>query len=147
MRPSPPLWRNRRKAGLALGHQLLERGPVAADTLLLGFPRGGVAVAAAMAEVLQRPLRSWSVRKVSDPRWPELAIGAIAPGGVCLWLEGRNGPQQARARAQGWLEQEERELGRRRALFGDPEPDELSGRHLIAIDDGIATGIDRKSVV
>lgn len=141
MRPQPPLWRHRREAGLALGHQLLRHGPLDADALLLGFPRGGVAVAAAMAEVLQRPLASWCVRKVSDPHWPEVAIGAIAPGGVCLWREGSDGPAQARARAQGWLQKEVRELMRRRELFGDPDPGDLAGRHLIAVDDGIATGM------
>ncbi|MEI8249539.1 MAG: phosphoribosyltransferase family protein [Synechococcus sp. ELA057] len=141
MRPCPPLWRDRREAGLALGHQLLNRGPLPADTLLLGLPRGGVLVAAAMAEVLQRPLRSWSVRKIADPNWPELAIGAIAPGDVCLWREGPEGPEQSRARQQGWLQQQQRELARRMVLYGDPSAQELKGRHLIAIDDGIATGM------
>jgi putative phosphoribosyl transferase len=140
MRLSPPLWRSRREAGLALGHRLLNRGPIPADTLLLALPRGGVVVAAAMAEVLQRPVRSWSVRKIANPRWPELAIGAIS-GGVSLWREGETGGDQARARQQGWLEQQQRELERRQRLYGDPRLEELTGRHLIAIDDGIATGM------
>jgi putative phosphoribosyl transferase len=45
------------------------------------------------------------------------------------------------ARQQGWLEQEERELARRQVLFGDPPPEQLRGRHLVVIDDGIATGM------
>jgi putative phosphoribosyl transferase len=140
MRHAPPLWRSRREAGLALGHQLLNRGPIPADTLLLALPRGGVVVAAAMAEVLQRPMRSWSVRKITNPRWPELAIGAISAG-VSLWREGEGGVDQALARQQGWLDQQQRELERRQRLYDDPRPEELTGRHLVAIDDGIATGM------
>jgi putative phosphoribosyl transferase len=45
------------------------------------------------------------------------------------------------ARQQGWLQEEERELARRQALFGDPDPQQLHGRHLVVIDDGIATGM------
>ena len=86
---SPPLWRNRQEAGHALGRQLAARGALPATTLLLGLPRGGVVVAAAMGALLQRPVRPWSVRKVADPSWPELAIGAIAGGGISVWREGQ----------------------------------------------------------
>jgi putative phosphoribosyl transferase len=140
----PPLWRNRKDAGTALATRFQAWDKPKARTLLLGLPRGGVPVAAAMADVLGWPLATWSVRKVADPSWPELAIGAIAAGGVVVWRDG--GQRDARdreeqARRQGWLGQEERELARRQALFGDPDPQTLSQRHLVVVDDGIATGM------
>lgn len=141
MHPSPPLWRDRRDAGQALAHQLAVRGPLSPEALLLALPRGGVAVAAAMAEVLRRPLRTWSVRKIADPAWPELAIGAIAAGGVTVWRRAAGASQEAQARQQGWLQQQESELLRRQRLYGDPAAAELLGRPLIVVDDGIATGM------
>ena len=141
MRPLPPLWRNRRDAGLALAHQIAARGDLPDGLLLLALPRGGVVVAAAMAEVLQRPVCSWSVRKIADPSWPELAIGAISGDGVSVWREGSDGPQQERARRLGWLREQELELERRQGLYGDPDPAQLVARPLIVVDDGIATGM------
>jgi putative phosphoribosyl transferase len=106
------------------------------QTVVLALPRGGVPVGAEVARSLGVPLATWSVRKVADPAWPELAIGAVAAGGVVVWREGGE-----RARAQDWLQEEERELARRQGLFGDPDPHQLQGRHLVVIDDGIATGM------
>jgi len=84
MQPHPPLWRDRQAAGLALAERWADiRGRD--DTLLIGLPRGGVAVAAAMADGLALPLASWAVRKITTPAWPEVEIGAVAPGGVVLW--------------------------------------------------------------
>ncbi len=144
MDPLPPLWSNRTDAGQALARRLQSWDKPSANTLLLALPRGGVPVAAAMAAVLGWPLATWSVRKVADPSWPELAIGAIAAGGVVVW---RNGGQpgawdrEQQARRHGWLAQEERELVRRQALFGDPDPRVLRERDLVVVDDGIATGM------
>jgi putative phosphoribosyl transferase len=137
--PRPPLWHDRREAGLALAAVRADLGPPA---LLLALPRGGVPVAAAMAEQLRLPLATWSVRKVSDPRAPEVAIGAVAPGGLCVWRNGGAAlEREARARQQGWLAREVEELERRRQLFADPSPDQLQGRSLVLVDDGIATGM------
>jgi putative phosphoribosyl transferase len=138
---SPPLWLDRQDAGVALGRRLADRGPLPADAWLLGLPRGGVPVAAAMAAVLDRPVRSWSVRKIADPAWPELAIGAVAAGGVTVWRPEDGASGEARARRLGWLQRQEAELQRRQRLYGDPDPNELAGRHLIVVDDGIATGM------
>jgi len=141
MHLSPPLWRDRRDAGQALGLQMAARGPLPQGSLLLALPRGGVAVAAAMAAELGLPLRSWSVRKIADPTWPELAIGAIAAGGVTVWRGSDAAELEAQARRQGWLQQQQAELGRRQRLYGDPLPADLAGRPLIVVDDGIATGM------
>lgn len=141
MHPSPPLWRDRHDAGHALGRQLAARGPLPPDVVLLALPRGGVAVAVAIAAVLRRPVRTWSVRKIADPAWPELAIGAIAAGGVTVWRGADGASQDQQARRQGWLQQQQAELQRRQRLYGDPAPAELRGRPLIVVDDGIATGM------
>jgi putative phosphoribosyl transferase len=134
------LWRDRREAGQALA-SALEAWRGRSDALLLGLPRGGVAVAAAVADQLQLPLATWSVRKLTHPMAPEYAIGALAPLGVVLW-------DQAAVRRfslspgqqQPLLEAQLQELERRRQLYGDPPAASLRGRHLLVVDDGIATG-------
>ena len=140
----PPLWTTRRDAGMELAARLRPWDQAMDDTFLLALPRGGVPVAVAMAQTLGWPVGTWSVRKVADPMWPELAIGAVAAGGVMVWRDGD--PQGAhqrerQARRQGWLQDQERELARRQALFADPHPDQLRARHLVVVDDGIATGM------
>lgn len=154
--PLPPLWRDRHQAGLELAQRCrdLTGQP---HTLVLGLPRGGVVVAAALARALRLPLASWAVRKLADPTAPELAIGAVAPGGVVLWAEPErmqaalNGsPQEApnaspsallSAPRRQWLAEQRREMVRRQGCYGDPEPDRLAGRHLVVVDDGVATGL------
>lgn len=138
---SPPLWRDRRAAGLALGRQLAADSPLPSEALLLALPRGGVPVAVAMAAELHSPVRTWSVRKIADPAWPELAIGAIAGGGVTVWRGDQAAGREAQARRQGWLQQQELELRRRQRAYGDPDPAALQGRDLVVVDDGIATGM------
>lgn len=148
MAPHPPLWSDRYTAGLALTARVRSSlGPGDPDTVV-ALPRGGVPVAVAVAEGLQLPLVTWSVRKVADPRWPELAIGAVASGGVAVWRQGQGGVEpEAMAIRQGWLQAQERELGRRQKLFGDPAPAALRGRHLVVVDDGIATGMTVKAAL
>jgi putative phosphoribosyl transferase len=148
MVPRAPLWTSRRQAGLALAEAFVDCRGHGGDTTLVALPRGGVAVAAAMASRLGLPLVTWSVRKVADPRWPELAIGAVAAGGVVVWRHGAGGRQRATsATAHGWLRDQELERQRRQRLFGDPPGDQLGGRHLIVVDDGIATGMTAKAAL
>lgn len=141
---APPLWSTRKEAGAALAHRFGQWSWPIEDTMVLALPRGGVPVAAEMAHKLGWKLGSWCVRKVADPAYPELAMGAVAAGGVVVWRDG-GGPierhREQLAREKGWLQMEERELARRQALFGDPDPSQLRGRHLVVVDDGIATGM------
>ncbi len=140
----PPLWRTRDDAGAELAKRFQSWLKPKEATLLLALPRGGVPVAAAMARRLHWPLATWSVRKVADPSWPELAIGAVAAGGVVVWRDGGQKAATDReflARRQGWLQLEERELARRQARFGDPPAKDLETLHLVVVDDGIATGM------
>lgn len=136
------LWFDRRAAGQALAERLQQQAPPRADALVLGLPRGGVVVAAEVARALGLPLSSWSVRKLALPTDPEVALGALAAGGVVLW-----DPQAAWKVHQNpvlrdqLLAREGRECERRCRLYGDPDPAELRGRELIVVDDGIATGL------
>lgn len=137
----PPLWRDRRQAGEALAAVLTAwRGDPSA--VVIGLPRGGVVVAAAVAEALQLPLASWAVRKLAHPQAPEVAVGAIAPGGVLLWDEPylRQLHLDPQLRRQ-LVAAQDRELHRRQRLYGDPPAASLRGRSLLVVDDGVATGL------
>jgi len=146
--PPHPLWRNRYGAGLALAEVCREGIGHNSKALLLALPRGGVPVAAAMASQLNLPLATWSVRKIADPAEPEVAIGAIAAAGAMVWRDGEKGAQwAAMAERQGWLQIQQKELARRQQAFGDPAPEQLRNRHLIVVDDGIATGMTAKAAL
>jgi putative phosphoribosyl transferase len=139
--PQAPLWRDRRQAGaqLALALQAWLGDP---QTVVIGLPRGGVVVAAAVADALQLPLASWAVRKLAQPTAPEVAVGAIAPGGVLLWDE----PYLRQLHLDPLLRrrlvaEQDQELRRRQRLYGDPPASALRGRHLLVVDDGVATGL------
>jgi erythromycin esterase-like protein/predicted phosphoribosyltransferase len=112
------------------------------DVVVLGLPRGGVPVAYEVAQALEVPLDVYVVRKLGVPGHEEYAFGAIATGGVRVLnkdlIERLNLPAE-------WVEaidaKERRELERReRAYRGDRPPPELSGRTVILVDDGLATG-------
>ena len=137
----PPLWRDRRQAGVALARHL-QPWQAHPDALVIGLPRGGVVVAAEVARALQLPLASWAVRKLAHPAAPELAVGAIAPGGVLLWDEPYL--QQLHldpALRRRLIAEQDAELRRRERLYGDPQPGVLRNRPLLVVDDGVATGL------
>jgi putative phosphoribosyl transferase len=135
------LWHDRSAAGHALAERLgswRERR----EALVLGLPRGGVVVAAEVAQALALPMACWAVRKLAHPRAPELALGAIGPGGVLIWDEEMAAAMGLDPAQRRRIEAEERqELERRRKLYGDPEPASLCDRPLLVIDDGVATGL------
>jgi putative phosphoribosyl transferase len=101
-----------------------------------------VVVAAAMARELRLPLASWAVRKLAHPSAPELAVGAIAPGGVLLWnqpyLQQLHLDPPLRRRL---IAEQDQELHRRQRLYGDPAVSTLRDRPLLVVDDGVATGL------
>jgi len=147
MQPLPPLWIDRRDAGRQLARRCRDlRGHE--STVLIGLPRGGVAVAAAMAEELNLPVLPWAVRKLADPTWPELAIGAVAPGGVVLWADPRHeDPPMALEQRRALVGTQQQELARRQRHYGDPDPRSLQGLHLVVVDDGIATGLTARAAL
>ncbi len=113
-----------------------------ADTLVLALPRGGVPVAFEVAKALGAPLDVFAVRKLGVPGREELALGAIATGGV----QTRNedliaGLGLTEAEIEVVVERERRELARREDLYrGERTPLDLKGRSVILVDDGLATG-------
>ena len=132
---------DRDQAGRLLGRRLAEL-LAGEPVVVLGLPRGGVIVAAAVAAELAAPLDAFVVRKLPLPGRPELAMGAIAGGGVLVWNDAvlhryRPGP----AELEAVVEQERAELARREAAYrGDRPPPELAGRTAVLVDDGVATG-------
>lgn len=112
------------------------------DVLVLALPRGGVPVGYEVARALGAPLDVFIVRKLGVPGHEELAMGAIASGGVRVLNESVVGPlripesiiDSVAAREQAELERREREY-----RDGRPAPD-VSGRTVILVDDGLATG-------
>lgn len=143
-----PCWSDRTAAGLELAARLGQGRHQAANTVLVALPRGGVAVAAAIAQQLQLPLTTWAVRKLALPVDPEFAIGALAPGDLVLWdpLSARILNHQPDLRCT-ILDRERRELRRRQQLFGDAPAAVLRQRQLIVVDDGIATGLTARAAL
>jgi putative phosphoribosyl transferase len=135
------LWRDRSHAGRALAQQLSgwSHKP---NALVVGLPRGGIVVAAEVAQQLHLPLASWAVRKLAHPQAPELALGAIAPDGVQIWDESIARAYRLDPALRQWIvAEQQRELERRQRLYGDPPAAALSRRPLLVIDDGVATGL------
>jgi predicted phosphoribosyltransferase len=112
------------------------------QVLVLALPRGGVPVAYEVAQALGAPLDVFLVRKLGVPGHEELAMGAIATGGVRVLNDSVIGMLHVPDRViDAVAEKEQRELERRELEYrGDrPEP-EVRGRTVILVDDGLATG-------
>jgi putative phosphoribosyl transferase len=139
-------FRDRAEAGRALAHAL-SRYAGRDDVVVLALPRGGVPVGYEVAKELGAPLDVFLVRKLGVPGHEELAMGAIASGGVLVldesvvrWLDINEG------QIQKTLARELDELRRREAAYreGRPLPD-LKGKTVILVDDGLATGASMKA--
>jgi len=133
-------FRDRREAGVFLA-RALSRYAGRGDVLVLGLPRGGVPVAYEVATALDAPLDVLVVRKIGVPGQEEVAMGAIATGGIQVVDPRIAEHRGAVGRMHERVEAERAELERReRAFRGDrPFPD-LTGRTVILVDDGLATG-------
>jgi putative phosphoribosyl transferase len=133
---------DRGEAGRRLGEDLKARGMGVEHSVVLGIPRGGVVTASEVARVLGTPLDVALARKVGAPRNPELAIGAVGPDGAAVIDEGLAGRVGASAE---WVaravEREQHEVADRQRRFrGDRPPLDVTGREVIVVDDGVATG-------
>lgn len=145
---APTRLRDRQDAGERLGVALREYAG-RPDVIVLGLPRGGVPVAAAVARALRAPLDVLTVRKLGLPGQPEMAMGAIAAGGAQVLDHGTIAaavvtPGEIARAAQ----REEIELTRREAAFRrHRRPLDVAGRCAIVVDDGMATGCTMRAAV
>ena len=132
---------DRREAGQRLAQELSAYRD-RSDVLVLALPRGGVPVAAQVASILKAPMDVFVVRKLGLPGQPELAMGAIASGGVrVLNSEVVDALGISDELIDAVTADEQRELARReRAYRDDRPPPEVKGKTVIVVDDGIATG-------
>jgi predicted phosphoribosyltransferase len=142
------LFRNRVQAGRALAGLLGEYAD-REDVLVLGLPRGGVPVAYEVAVALHAPLDVFLVRKLGVPGAEEVAMGAIASGGLRVLDVPLIRRLQIPAEAVDLVTRaEERELKRReRAYRADRPPLQAAGRTVILVDDGLATGASMRAAI
>jgi len=142
------MFRDRADAGRQLARRLTAYAN-RRDVLVLGIPRGGVPVAFEVAQALHAPLDILLVRKLGTPGQKELAMGAIASGGIRIVNQelvaelGITEDQLAEVIAA-----QEAELHRREQLFRGSRPDiSAQGRIIILVDDGIATGSSMRAAI
>ncbi|MFI7072766.1 phosphoribosyltransferase [Micromonospora sediminicola] len=139
-------YRDRTEAGRDLAERLTDLAG-RPDVIVLGLVRGGVPVARVIADRLGAPLDVLVVRKLGVPWAPEVAYGALGPGGVQVlndMVAGRiseNDRAQVRRREQAELERREQ-----RYRAGRP-PLDLTGRTAVVVDDGLATGATARAAV
>ena len=137
---------------IVAGRELGEYLPAYAgrkDVVVLALPRGGVPVGIEVAKALKAPLDIFLVRKLGVPDYEELALGAIASGGVCVMNEeivvGSGVTELEISEVVAW---EQRELKRRERMYrGDRPHRDLKGVTVILVDDGLATGASMRAAV
>jgi predicted phosphoribosyltransferase len=142
------IFANREAAGRDLGRALLRLG-LSGKLLVLGLPRGGIPVACEVGAALRAPVDALVVRKLGAPFNPELALGAIAFGGVTVYnddLLAEFGLREAdlapiRARELEELQRRERVYRRNRPPLG------IADATVIIVDDGMATGATMHAAV
>lgn len=136
---------DRKEAGRRLAREL----PALERPIVLALPRGGVPVAAAVALAIGARLDVFVVRKLGVPAQPELAMGAVASGGVRVLnenvLRDAGVPdavlEQVTTRERALVE------SRERLYRGDRPGPELEGRDVVLVDDGLATGATMRAAV
>lgn len=139
---------NRREAGRILAERLSQYA-ARSDIVVLALPRGGVPVADEVAAALDAPLDVLVVRKLGAPWNEELAIGAIASGGIgiidsrAVEMLGISAREVDRTVAA-----ERRELDRRERLYRQARPfPDLVGKTVVLVDDGLATGSSMRAAI
>lgn len=142
------MFRDRRDAGQQLAARLTDYAE-RDDVVVLGIPRGGVSVAFEVARALHAPLDILLVRKLGAPAQKELAVGAVASGGIrILDRELIADLGITEDRLAEIIAGEEAELRRREQLYrGVRRGISVEGKILILVDDGIATGSSMRAAV
>lgn len=141
------MFENRQEAGKKLASELLKYRKE--NPYVLAIPRGGVPIGYEIAQVLQAPFDVIVVRKIGLSGNPEFGIGAIAEGGVkeldATTIEALGIDEMEIKNA---IELEEKELERRVNIYrGDKHLPDLTGRVVILVDDGMATGVSARAAI
>lgn len=140
---------DRRDAGAKLGQAL--QAYAAEKPVVLALPRGGLAVAAEVAQALDAPLDIVLVRKIGVPWQPELAMGAIADGPTTVTVRNEDVIAMtgvSSAEFDRVREMAVAEIQRRRRLYlRDRAPIDLAGKTAILVDDGVATGATMRAAL
>ena len=141
MFPFVTQFRDRTEAGQLLATKLSEYAN-RKNVLVLALPRGGVPVAIEVAKALNAPLDIIVVRKLGVPGHEELAMGAIAPGGLRFLDAGVvQRSHVSNSRLEAIVAKEQAEMERREMLYrGNAPPPEVRDKIVILVDDGLATG-------
>jgi putative phosphoribosyl transferase len=139
---------DRAEAGRILAGKLLGYAGQG-DVIVLGLPRGGVPVAYEVARAIGAPLDAFLVRKLGAPGQEELAMGAIASGGVVVInSEVVDALKISTRTLQAEVEYERQELARREAIYRGGRPAfDVRGKTVILVDDGLATGSTMRAAV
>jgi predicted phosphoribosyltransferase len=137
---------SRQDAGRTLGRHLREIG-VEVD-LVAGVPRGGVIVAGEVARILKRPLGVIGVRKIGHPWHRELAVGALAENNITLLDENVIGDDiLLRAALETVMQEENARLLEYQEKFHQDKKTDFSGKSVLVVDDGLATGATAEAAV
>jgi putative phosphoribosyl transferase len=141
------IFEDRYEAGRALAPEVERLGME--NPLIIGLPRGGVPLAYEIAMALDAPLETIVVRKLGAPSQPELAVGAIASGGVrVLNDEVLRFMSLDDAAIEAMVARESIELERREKRYrGDREYPDLAGQDVVLVDDGLATGATMRAAI
>lgn len=139
---------DRREAGRVMARRLSKYAG-RPDVVVMALPRGGVPVAFEIARALRVPLEVFTVRKIGHPWNEELALGAIASGGIrMIDRDAMNEFGADAALLRATINLEERELERRERLYrGDHPFPKLAGQTVILVDDGFATGASARTAL
>jgi putative phosphoribosyl transferase len=142
-------FRDRIEAGRLLGQELARTLRDGRSIIILALPRGGVPVGAEVAKALDAPLDVFIVRKLGVPGHEELAMGAIASGGVrVLNQEVLRYIPLSQKSIDEVAAREEQELRRREHSYrGSRPPLDVAGKTVIIVDDGLATGSTMRAAV
>jgi predicted phosphoribosyltransferase len=140
-------FRDRTDAGQQLALDLVDRHLLA--PIVLALPRGGVPVAFEVATQLDAPLEVFVVRKVGAPLQPEYGIGAVAEGGsVVVDRQAVLALGLSAEALDRLVDAESKEVQRRVRLYrGERALPELTGRDVIVVDDGLATGVTAEAAL